>query len=144
MGATETLADVNEMAIKQFEATRDQIIARAIIRRVVKKGAIYAAKEAAQVNGWVSLAMDAAGVAWEAIEVADVRCWGLLPAKIQVYSCELPAGERDLVFRPVDSFGRLCGEATQVKTRIDANRNAYVLVVYPDGRPMGEPRVSTR
>ncbi len=143
-GCTETLADVNEMAIKQFEATRDQIIARAIVRRIVKKGAIYAAKEAAQVNGWVSLAMDAAGVAWEATEVADARCWGLLPAKIQTYGCELPTGERTLEFRPIDASGRLCGEPTRVQARIDANRNTYVLVVYPDGRPMGAPIVSTR
>src|SRR5688500_3440388 len=39
------------------------------------------------------LGFDALGVAWEATENADTRCWSLLPDKIQVVRLELPAGE---------------------------------------------------
>ena len=39
-----------------------------------------------------SVALDIAGIAWEATEAADTRCWGLLPEKIQVLRIELPAG----------------------------------------------------
>lgn len=137
VGQTETLADVNEMAIKQYEATKDQLIARAVVRRVVKKGTVYAAKEIGQVSPWVSLAADVGGVVWEAAETADTRCWGLLPAKIQVLSVELPAGEHQITFSPCDRNGRNLGATLTRSVRVDANRNAYTLVNYPDREPIG-------
>ena len=142
VGATETIADVNEMAIKQFEATKDQIIARAVVRRIVKKGTLYAAKEVAQVNDWVSLAIDAGGVIWEATETADARCWGLLPAKIQVYSLELPAGEHRIAITPTDHAGRKIGAASRATVSVPANRNAYALITCPDLDPLGDIVVS--
>ena len=138
VGATETITDVNEMAIRQYEATKDMLVARAVARRVVKKGTIYAAKEAGQANEWVSLAADVGGVVWEATETADTRCWGLLPAKIQVMSVELPVGEHRLTFYPCDRRGSRIGESLSKTVKIDANRNAYTLVVYPDREPIGE------
>jgi len=42
------------------------------------------------------LAVDLAGVAWEATESADTRCWGLLPDQIQVLRVELPAGRHEI------------------------------------------------
>ena len=137
VGATETLADVNEMAIKQYEATKDELIARAVVRRVVKKGAIYVAKEAGRVNPWVGLAADVGGVVWEATETADTRCWGLLPAKIQVLSVELPAGEHRLTFYPGNRKGERVGETLSRTVTISANRNAYALVTFPDREPIG-------
>ena len=47
-------------------------------------------QEAGMLSG--GLALDVAGVVWEATESADTRCWGLLPDKIQVMRLELPAG----------------------------------------------------
>lgn len=142
VGATETLADVNEMAIKQYEATKDKLIARAVVRRVVKKGAIYALKEAGRVNSWASLAANVGGIAWEATETADTRCWGLLPAKIQVLNVELPVGEHRLTFYPRDRKGERVGESVSATIRINANRNTYALVTYPDRRPIA-PVVSS-
>ena len=122
-GYTETLTDVNDMAIRQYEATKDLLIARAVVRRVVKKGTIYAAKQAGQVNEWVNLAMDVGGIVWEATETADTRCWGLLPAKIQVASFEVPAGKRRLVFTPCDVNGNKIGAQVEVNVNVSANRN---------------------
>lgn len=144
LGATETIADVNEMAIKQYNAVRDQLLARAVVRRVVKKGTIYLAKEAAQVNDWVSLAMDVGGVIWEATETADTRCWGLLPAKIQVWSVELPVGEHHVSFTPEERSGVSGGVTLSSTITINANRNTYALVTYPSGEPVGGVVVSKR
>lgn len=137
VGVSETIVDVNEMATKEFEAVKDLILARAIVRRITKKGTVYVAKEAAQVNPWVNLAADLGGVVWEATETADTRCWGLLPAKIQVLSVELPARETQIVVYPTDRQGNKIGEACRRTVRIPNNRNAYVMVNYPDRYPVG-------
>lgn len=141
-GVTETIADVNEMATKQYEAIKDQILAKAIVRRVVKKGAIYAAKEVGQVNDWVSIAMDVGGIVWEAAESADTRCWGLLPAKIQVASFEVPIGEHELTVCPCDPQGNKIGVPLTASLSVNANRNTYVLVNYPNREPIGTVVVS--
>ncbi len=141
-GTTETLADVNEMAVKQYEATKDQLLAKAVVRRVVKKGTIYAAKEIAQVNDWVNLAMDVGGIVWEATESADTRCWGLLPAKIQATSFEAPVGEHRLTLYPCDRLGNKIGVPLSTPIVVEPNRNTYVLVNYPNREPIGKAVVS--
>ena len=45
-------------------------------------------------NTWANLGVDLLGVAWEASERADTRCWALLPDQIQVLRVELPAGQQ--------------------------------------------------
>lgn len=137
-GATETLADVNEMAIKQYEAVKDQILAKAVVRRVVKKGTIYAAKEVGQVNNWVNLAMDVGGIVWEATESADVRCWGLLPAKIQAASFEAPVGKHTIALFPCNRQGNDIGVSLSATIDVSANQNTYVLVNYPNREPIGK------
>ena len=96
VGRTETITDVGRMAVQQYDAIYPRIIAEAVVRRVVKKGVIYGGKEATGVQkdsldgpGCSTLV----GVAWEATEAADTRCWGLLPDKIQVLRLET-AGRR--------------------------------------------------
>ena len=101
VGTTETVTDVGQLAVQQYQAIYPHVLARAVARRAVKKAAVYAVKE--QVDGlnvWASLAMDAAGVVWEATESADTRCWTLLPDKIQVLRVELPAGQHRIALRP--------------------------------------------
>ncbi|HEX7450547.1 MAG TPA: hypothetical protein VF306_23505, partial [Pirellulales bacterium] len=45
-GATDTITDVGRMAVEQHAAIYPSIIARAVVRRVVKKGVVFGAKEA--------------------------------------------------------------------------------------------------
>lgn len=134
---TETIFDVNETALRQFNATKDQTIARAVVRRIVKKSSIYVAKEVGKVNEWASLAADVGGVVWEATETADTRCWGLLPAQIQVASFELPVGDAKIALYPANEDGEQIGAATSVNVRILSNRNVYVAVNFPDRDPIG-------
>ncbi len=65
------------------------------------------AKEGMHVgNGWpVNLLIDLGGIAWEATEQADTRCWGLLPDRIQVMHVELPAGEHRVALYPAGGYG---------------------------------------
>ena len=141
---TETLADVNEMASRQFEATKNQEIAKAVVRRIVKKGTIYAAQQVGQVNEWVGLAANVAGVVWEATETADTRCWGLLPAQIQAARLEIPSGERRLTLYPGNRSGERIGTPVETTVRVEPNRNVYVLVNYPGREPLGTVVTSSR
>ncbi len=154
-GETETITDIGRMAEEQFEAVEPQIIAKAIIRRAVKKGILYGAKEFSDANPWIGLAMDIGGIIWEASETADTRCWNLLPAEIQVARIELPAGEHNLSLQTssrvysLSSAGYIVtpdsvpiGSAASRTIRVQEGRNTYVLANFPNNRLIGEIVVS--
>ena len=86
-----------------------------------------------------AFAFDAAGVAWEAGENADTRCWGLLPDTIQVLRLELPAGTHTLALQPVDRSGRPAGHAVQRTVTVLDGRNTYVLAQATDAGILGRP-----
>ena len=144
VGTTETITNVTQLAIEQYQAVYPRVIARAVARRCLKKGMIYGAKDMTGIEkgSLTGLAFDLAGVAWEATESADTRCWALLPEKIQVLRIELPAGEHDLVLEPVmrsGGIGRAVG--TEVVPIADG-RNTYVLATFPDTQLVGKVLVS--
>ncbi|MBI1345202.1 hypothetical protein GC163_02820 [bacterium] len=142
-GETATLVDIGQMAVLQNEARKSEIIGRAVARRVLKKGAIYAVKEGvnAAPNSPTSLALNVVGIAWEATEQADLRCWGLLPDRIQVLRVALPAGEHELEIHPANRHGSF-GMPARKTIRIHDGRNTYVMGQFPDSRPVGELLVS--
>ncbi|MDP1798877.1 MAG: hypothetical protein Q8K78_15390 [Planctomycetaceae bacterium] len=140
MGKTATLVDVSMMANLQQEARYPEILGRAVARRVLKKGAIYAVKEVtdADPNSLPSLALNVVGIAWEASEQADLRCWGLLPARIQVLRVTLPAGDHQVVLQPSSRSGADIGLATPTRVEIQAGRNTYLLGNFPEDHLVGE------
>ena len=140
-GATETITDVGQLAVQQYQAVYPYVIARAVARRAVKTAAVVAVKEGTGGNGWVGLAMEAAGVAWEASESADTRCWALLPDTIQVLRVELPAGAHRLTLRPGRAATPIGPEALTT-VAIEDGRNTYALVCCPDTRVAGQVLVS--
>jgi hypothetical protein len=144
VGVTETVTDVGQLAVQQYQAIYPHVLARAVARRAVKKAAVYAVKE--QVDGlnvWASLAMDAAGVVWEATESADTRCWTLLPDKIQVLRVELPAGQHRVALRPAQGPIPLASQ-TELTVGIEDGRNCYALACCPDERFASQILVSHR
>lgn len=142
-GTTETITDVGRIAVQQAEAVAPEVLGRAIARRVVKKGAIYATKEAVNRSGnpLAEFGLDVVGVAWEATESADTRCWGLLPDKIQVLRIELPAGEHRVALQPVAHAAGLNSPIGQ-PVQIFDGRNTYLLASFPDSRLAGQILVS--
>lgn len=144
VGVTETVTDVTELAVNHYAAVYPRVIARAVARRVMKKGMIYGAKEMTGVEkgSITNLAVDVAGIAWEATESADTRCWGLLPDKIQVLRIELPAGEHALTLRSMFRNGSRSAAPLGGTVRIADGRNTYLLACFPGARPVGEMLVS--
>ena len=141
--ATETITDVGQMAFDQYQINRDSIIAKAVVRRIVKKSTVLAAKNVADVNPWVSLLFDVGGVVWEAYEAADTRCWGLLPDRIQIARIELPAGEHTIELQPVSTSGKpLTSTKYPVTVNVPNGRNAYVLGNFPRIELVGKISVS--
>jgi hypothetical protein len=135
---TQTVTDVGRLAVAQFEAEKQEILARAVVRRVLKKAAIYATKDTLAVDdGLTNFAFDVAGVAWEATEKADTRCWGLLPETIQVVRLELPAGTHQLTLHPARR-GQPIGAAHTTTVDVLNGRNTYVLASFPTQNLVGQ------
>ena len=145
VGRTATLVDIGELAVRQQQAHYPEIIGRAVARRVIKKGILYAAEEVTNVEkgSMLSLAVMAAGVAWEASESADTRCWGLLPDTIQVFRIELPVGEHSITLRPSQRQGDF-GTPAQTKVTIRDGRHTYLLGNLPTSQFVGELLTSPR
>lgn len=138
-GVTATLVDVGEMALRQQEALFPQIMGRLVARRFLKKGVIYGAKEIVDADPYspASLALNVVGIAWEASESADTRCWGLLPEKIQVLRIDLPAGEHQLALQP--AYGNTpVGKVATKTVRVAEGRNTYLLGNFPGQSLVGE------
>ncbi len=143
LGQTETITDIGKLAVDQYQAVFPKVMARAVVRRVIKKGAVYATKEFANIDHpAAALAMDLAGVAWEATESADTRCWGLLPDQIQVLRLELPAGEHQLSLTPQSARGAF-GRTADHTILVEDGRNTYVLACFPDDELVGQVLVSS-
>jgi hypothetical protein len=142
-GTTETITDVGQLAVQQHGAIYDRVLAQAVVRRIVKKGVIYGAKEALDVenNTWANLVLDLGGVVWEATEAADTRCWGLLPDKIQVLRLELPAGEHRISLQAADDRGPI-GPKQSSTVPIQNGRNTYLLAAFPDAHLVGRMLIS--
>ena len=138
-GDTATLVDVGQLAEAHCKAKAPEVIGRAVARRFLKKAAIYAAKEAtgAQASPGVDIALTLGGIAWEAMEAPDTRCWSLLPDKIQVLRIEVPAGPHEITLTPADHFGRF-GYSAVSTVNVAAGRNTSVLVNFPDSHLVGE------
>jgi hypothetical protein len=139
VGATATITDVGRMAVQQYEAIYPRVLARAVVRRVVKNGIIYGAEEVAgkERGSPLNLGLEVLGLMWMASEAADTRCWGLLPGKIQVLRVELPAGDHQVTLQPSSSGGLAAGQEHQTVT-IANGRNTYLLANFPDSRLVGK------
>lgn len=136
VGVTETVTDIGALAQQQAAATMPYTLARAVVRRVAKKSIVYAAKDHMGVSPVVGLAMDAGSLAWEATESADIRCWNLLPGRLQVLRFELPHGRHTLLLQPLLVGG--FGIAEQCDVMVEDGRNSYVLACFPGAKISGK------
>lgn len=142
VSTTLPITDLHMLATTSYAEKLPTVMARTIARRVIKKGAVYAAKDQFNANSDIaSLAFDAAGVLWEASESADTRSWGLLPREIQVLRIELPAGEHQLALEPITAATPV-GTKVPCDVRVVNGKNTYVLSYWPDLQPIGRVLVS--
>ena len=142
LGATETLTDVTEAAVQQYNSTRDWILAKALTRRMMKKAVTTAAKgvgrkiaEDAEAPRWAHWLIEAGGAAantlWSAADRADTRHWQLLPEKVQVLRVELPAGRHEIRWTP-RLAGNAAGHACSSQLEIRPQENSYILAILPN------------
>lgn len=145
VGTTATVTNIGQLAAAQHQAAYPNIVARAVVRRVLKKGSIYAAKEQTGISPGspADMAFNLAGMAWEATERADTRSWRLLPDRIQVLRVEVPIGTHQLNLTPSVN-GKPIGSAASVSVEVNDGRNTYVLASYPDTKPVGRILTSGR
>ncbi|GAB5402623.1 MAG: hypothetical protein Aurels2KO_08540 [Aureliella sp.] len=142
IGTTLPITDLHQMALQSMDANMSQTIARAVARRVIKKGAVYAAKDKlGSQSDITSLVLDAAGVAWEATESADTRCWGLLPREIQIARVELPAGAHRIHLEPIVA-SQPVASGTTCDVNVSDGKNSYVLGYWPGLSHIGNILVS--
>jgi hypothetical protein len=142
VATTLPITDLHQLATETYAYKLPEVMARTVARRIVKKGAVYAAKDQLEASSTIaSLAMDAAGVLWEATESADTRCWGLLPREIQILRVELPAGTHQFNLEPVRG-GTAVGRGVPCNVEVVDGGNTYVLSYWPDLQPIGEVLVS--
>lgn len=135
-----TLVDLNKAAHDSYVANRDQQIARAVARRVVKKAAIYAAKDQLSAAGGsgADIALSLGGIAWEAMEKADTRHLQLLPARIEVLQLTLPAGRHELELCSAIAGDHRGGNAeARFSVTVDDGRNTLVLCFRPNQKLAG-------
>ena len=144
-GTTATISDIGELAVAQYAAHYPTVVARAVVRRVIKKSAVYALKErtGAHRDPLLDLALNVGGVAWEATEKADTRCWHLLPDRVQVLRIELPAGSHDLQLQAIRN-GVAMHKMFGTKIQAEDGRNSYVLASFPDNELLGKILTSSR
>ncbi|MEZ6086535.1 MAG: hypothetical protein R3C05_00560 [Pirellulaceae bacterium] len=135
LGLTQSITDVGEMAMQQFEAEKKELLVRAVARRVVKKSAVAAGKDVMGIEDpALQLIIDLAGSAWEATEKPDLRCWQLLPRDIQVLRAELPVGTHDIRLQAFGTGSPLHLDAMTQTVDIQDGRNTYVLATAPTDR----------
>jgi len=144
LGNTATIMNVSELAVEQNRLDRDRRIAMAVARRITKKATVYAAKDRMNVESspHLDLLLTIAGVAWEASERADTRCWSLLPDRIQVARLELPVGHHQLTLTP-QLKSSLPGEPTTIDVEVLNGRTSFVLGCFPNDRAVGQPLAKT-
>ncbi len=123
------LLDLNRCAWDSYSTDRDKQLGRAIARRIVKKGAVYAAKDQLAIsnNSGADLLMNLGGIAWEALEKPDTRHVMLLPERVDVLQMELPDGVHTLNLRTSLAGRPTTGRGETVKVSIENGKNTFVI-----------------
>lgn len=126
------LVDVNAAAWDSYQADRDQQIARAVVRRIIKKGSIYAAKDQFNVapDSPANALLSLTGVAWEALEKADTRHLTLLPERIEVAQVALPIGLQTVELHQ----SQQPDVRNQIQVNIQDGKNCFLIVFCPTDR----------
>lgn len=127
-----TIVDLNAAAWDSYLADRNRQIARAVVRRIVKKSAVYAAKDQLSVNSntGVDLIFNLGGMAWEALEKPDTRHVTLLPERIEAAQLELPAGDHSIRISSVGDLMTISSGQPHhhnTKVTIEDGRNTFLL-----------------
>ncbi len=153
MGSTQVVTDVEEVAKKEYDATYDYRVARGLVRRAIKvilvegtRQTVRAARdereEGRSTEGeLLDLGIAVLGSLWQASEVADLRCWSLLPATCQALRLELDPGRYTIEVQP-QRGGAPFGASSVIEVDVGRNRASYVLALAPSSTSGVAPLIS--
>jgi hypothetical protein len=137
VAATEVVTDVDLIAQAEFDAMRDHIVARAVLRRAFKATITEGLKEVVnpdrgnrEPDPLIDLAISLAGWLWAESEGVDLRSWSLLPATFQAARIELPAGVHEIAVQ-AGRMGAPIGPLQSVQVLVRDGRNTYVVALLP-------------
>jgi len=119
---TETVEDVNGIAVKNLNDRKGRVIAKTIARAVTKQAAIDATANQVKNKENRQVAKILLNIANMAIERADTRSWRTLPGEIYMTRMFLPAGDYTLKVRE-------CGRISTIENSLhmDAGKTRFVL-----------------
>lgn len=133
VGVTETITDIEQLAIKQLEAEMPWTIARAVVRRVAKDLAVAKAGKSLGIDGIEgTIFRVAASSIWSGMENADTRCWSLLPREIQVLRLELPVGTHELTLSSLGWSEEVYKTSDPMEIDVVNGKNNYLIAIAPD------------
>lgn len=134
--AGHTFVDLNRVANESYQASRDQVVAKAVARRIVKKGVVYAAKDQLDIDkdSGTDLLLSLGGAAWEALEKPDLRHLELLPERIDVAVLSLPVGRYRMDAGASSKEGDLIEPDQSTSVEIVNGRNTFVICFCPQDR----------
>lgn len=127
----QTLVDLNQVAEANYQHDKNGQIARAVVRRVIKKAAVYATKDQLSVNNnsGADVLLTLGGIAWEALEKPDARHLSLLPERIEVLQIEATEGEHTIEVGTEQH--NQAGWSTTTTVNVQNGRNTVVLCFRP-------------
>ncbi|MGB1926781.1 MAG: hypothetical protein ACPHL6_09630, partial [Rubripirellula sp.] len=133
VGVTETITNIEQLAIKQVEAEMPWTIARAMVRRVAKDLAVAKASNSLGLDGMDgTLFRVAASTLWSGMENADTRCWSLLPREIQVLRLELPVGSHEFALSSLGWSEEVYQTSDPLTLNVVNGKNQYIIAIAPD------------
>ncbi len=133
IGTTETITDIQELAVNQLEAEMPWIIARAVVRRATKEIVVAKTSESLDLDGFGgAFFRAAASTVWSGMENADIRCWSLLPREIQVLRLELPVGSHEFTLASLGWSEEVYKTSDPIRMNIRNGKNQYIIAIAPD------------
>jgi len=128
---TKTISDISRIAIKNLSdriaRIRTKAIARAWIKyALAKKAEKKVSKKRGLASGWLAGAtLRAIGAA---TETADLRCWGTLPARIDIARIPVKPGQYHLRIYFKDDFGKIISQKVINDIKVKKNKKTFVTV----------------
>jgi len=138
--SSQRIWSVYRSAMKEFQENKNQIIAKAVAARVLKKAVVHKGKKELGISkesGW-SRAIDFAGSLWEMTQRPDLRCWNFMPGEVHLNRMTLPAGSQKLTIK-TRLVHQAFSQQVEVPLQIRPGQNQVLILFCPS--PKAELKV---
>ncbi|MFQ5487713.1 MAG: COG3014 family protein, partial [Gammaproteobacteria bacterium] len=127
---SEAVEDINTLAMEALQRQAPLIMARALVRAILRHEAVEKAGEEDEGLGFL---VNVAGVVSER---ADTRSWSILPSRIYLARLALPAGDYTLQVRLQNARGELAG-TRRFDIRVQGGGKRFLSLHWIDSHDLG-------